>query len=399
MIDENIICPMVWDHLCVNTRGSNRLCCNSITQDMDFFIENYDEHWTDHRNKVKAEMLKGIRPKICQACWKKEDSGISSLREQTIFKYKKNLRWDNFLKTVEQDRVSPVELDLKLGNYCNLSCRMCNSYSSSQFAAELKKIYKDTEVDLSSSLQEFNYKQNKWYDDPVFLERIKNFIDNGAYDLKFTGGEPLMVPGVEQLVDYCIEKDKAKNIQIQIITNGTLITKEWLEKLSNFKVVILTVSIDGTGNTYEYIRYHTVWTETEEKLLLINKFTKEHYHLRMELTFCLQVYNMFEIHKMIMLRRKLKCLINCIVLDNPEYLDVSNAPEQAKIDAIDLVEKINLEDNYNEERFRNDVLNKFKQSRTKNEFYCKYTVNEYSTIKDPYRNQKFEEQEIYKYYV
>ena len=78
---------------------------------------------------------------------------------------------------------------------------------------------------------------------------------------------------------------------------------------------------------------------------------------------------------------------------------MSNAPEQAKIDAIDLVEKINLEDNYNEERFRNDVLNKFKQSRTKNEFYCKYTVNEYSTIKDPYRNQKFEEQEIYKYYV
>ena len=28
---DDVICPAVWDHLCVNTMGKNRLCCNSVT--------------------------------------------------------------------------------------------------------------------------------------------------------------------------------------------------------------------------------------------------------------------------------------------------------------------------------------------------------------------------------
>ena len=395
---EKTICPMVWDHLCINTRGSNRLCCNSITQDMDFFLDNYEQHWNELRDNVKKQMLEGKKPDICKACWKKEESGISSLREQTIFKYKKNLKWDDFLQRVDKKREAPVELDLKLGNYCNLSCRMCTSFSSSTYATELKRIQKETGIDLSSNLQESQYKQNQWYQDPVFVQKIKTFIDNGAYELKFTGGEPLMVPGVEELIDYCIETNKAKDIQIQFITNGTLITHEWLEKLVHFKVVILTVSIDGTGDTYEYIRHPTNWVNTYKNLLIVKEFCDKHHQIRLELTFTLQIYNMFQIENMLQLRRALNCLINCIPLDNPDYYDVSNAPEQAKQDALNLLENIEIEENFNEKRFVNDVVNKLKQPRTKNEFYCKSTVKLYSFTKDPFRGQDFTQQKVYKYY-
>lgn len=395
---EKTICPMVWDHLCINTRGSNRLCCNAETQDMDFFLENYENHWNELRTKVKKDMLNGQRPAICNSCWKKEDADISSLRTQTIFKYKKNNQWEDFLQRLYMKKPSPVELDLKLGNYCNLSCRMCNSYSSSTYAAELKRIKKATDIDLSSSVLESKYKQNQWFQDPEFISRIKHFIDNGAYDLKFTGGEPLMVPGVEELIDYCIETDKAKDIGLQFITNGTLITTEWLKKLTNFKVVVLTVSIDGTEDTYEYIRHPTNWKDTYKNLLNIKQFADLHHQIRLELTFTLQIYNMFQIENMLNLRRELDCLINCIALDNPDYFDVSNAPEEAKKDALDIVKNIKLEEHFNEQRFVQDVQGKLTQPRTKNEFYCKHAVVLYSTTKDPFRNQSFSQQEVYKYY-
>ena len=365
---------------------------------MDFFLENYENHWNELRDNVKKDMLSGKRPSICNACWKKEDAGISSLRQQTIFKYKKNLHWDDFLTRLNKTQPTPVELDLKLGNYCNLSCRMCTSFSSSTYATELKRIQKETGIDLSSNLQESQYKQDQWFQEEEFVNRIKHFIDNGAYDLKFTGGEPLMVPGVEELIDYCIETGKAKDIGLQFITNGTLITTEWLEKLVHFKIVILTVSIDGTENTYEYIRHPTNWNDTYRNLFTIKQFADLHHQIRLELTFTLQIYNMFQIENMLNLRRSLNCMINCIVLDNPDYFDVSNAPEEAKKHALDIVQNIKIEDNFNEERFIKDVLGKLKQSRTKDEFYSKSCVMLYSTTKDPVRNQSFSQQEVYKYY-
>ena len=242
-IDESTICPAVWDHLCVNTRGNNRLCCNATTQQFDTFLGNYDNHWNELRDGVKKEMLQGKKPEICKVCWDREDSGISSLRQSFVSRYKNTERWNKFVETIDTTRPSPVELDLKLGNYCNLSCRMCNSFSSSMYATELHKIHKETGINLSKNEQELIYKQTKWFTDPIFIERIKQYIDDGLLEIKFTGGEPLMVPGVKEIIEHCITTGAAKNIQIQLITNITLLTEEWLEKLSYFELVVLTCSI------------------------------------------------------------------------------------------------------------------------------------------------------------
>lgn len=61
----------------------------------------------------------------------------------------------------------------------------------------------------------------------------------------FTGGEPLVFPGFEKIFSYV-----AKRFDCNIITNGTLLTKEKIDlflSYSNFKV--LSVSIDNIGNT------------------------------------------------------------------------------------------------------------------------------------------------------
>jgi sulfatase maturation enzyme AslB (radical SAM superfamily) len=389
------ICPAVWDHLCINTRGMNRLCCNSITQKDDRFLDKFDEHWNDLRNKVKKEMLAGGRPNICKVCWDKEDLGISSLRNNILDKYHTSGKWKTLVENLDTVRETPTELDLKLGNYCNLSCRMCNSYSSSGYANELKKIYKETGVDLSKNENELSYVQDKWYDNPIVVERIKHYIDNGLLELKFTGGEPMMVPGVKEVINYCTKTDKAKNIQIQLITNGTLLNKEWLELLTQFDMTVLTISIDGVGDTYEYIRHPTNWQEIYKKLRSTVPYIE--YRFRTELTFTLQVYNMLEIENMINLRRELKASMNSIPLFEPAFLDVRNAPEDLKADAIKIIDSIDPQEKQ-EQRFLSDVKGKILQKPSLDIEETKQTVMKHSLAKDPFRNQDFTKQAVYKYY-
>ena len=92
----NNICPAVWDHLCINTNGKNRLCCNSHTRSDDSFLNNFDEHWNAYRDRLKKEMLDGKRPKECNSCWDKEDLGVKSLRQYMIERHKNRGIWEDF---------------------------------------------------------------------------------------------------------------------------------------------------------------------------------------------------------------------------------------------------------------------------------------------------------------
>ena len=48
-------------------------------------------------------------------------------------------------------------------------------------------------------------------------------INDGLRHSKFTGGEPINGKIVKKLLNYCIEQNKAKNIELVLITNGTLL--------------------------------------------------------------------------------------------------------------------------------------------------------------------------------
>ena len=379
--------------------GKNRLCCNAVTQDNDRFIGGFDAHWNELRDGIKEEMLAGGKPSICQSCWKKEDAGISSLRQSMIKTYKDNDRWDEFLDNIHKTKIYPVELDLKLGNYCNLSCRMCSGYSSSGVAGENKKIFKETGIDLGINDYEKKFVQDKWYLQDEFVDSIKDMISNGLRHLKFTGGEPFMVPSVLKLINFCIENDYAKNIDLIIITNVTLIDEKWIARFKHFKFVNINCSLDGIGHTFEYIRHPGKWTDVKQKL--DNLSIAEDVSLSINITFTFQIYNMLEIRNMVNLSSELNCNINAIILDTPPYLDVRNAPEALKDAALQMVDNIEAEFNEaaprykNQSAFINNIKNAIKQeqnSDTTQQFI------EVSRLKDKYKNQDIETLEIWKYY-
>ena len=380
--------------------GKNRLCCNAVTQDNDRFIGGFDAHWNDLRDGIKKELLAGGRPEICKSCWKKEDAGITSLRESKIATYKDNNVWDEFLDNIDNKKVYPVELDLKLGNYCNLSCRMCSSYSSSGVANESKKILKETGIDLGIDDYEKEFVQNKWYLQDEFVDSIKDMIANGLRHLKFTGGEPFMVPSVLKLINFCIENDYAKNIDLIIITNVTLIDDEWIERLKHFKYVNINCSLDGIGHTFEYIRHPAIWTDVKQKLDNLAMAANAS-SLDLVITFTLQIYNILEIKNMVNLSTELNMRINAIILDTPPYLDVRNAPQALKDDALQMIANIEAEFDKSARQYKNqlsyvnNVKNAIKQEQ--NSDITKQFID-VSRLKDTYKNQDIETLEIWKYY-
>jgi hypothetical protein len=160
-------------------------------------------------------------------------------------------------------------------------------------------------------------------------------------------------------------------------------------------MTVLTISIDGVGDTYEYIRHPTKWQEVYKKLRSTVPYIGHSF--RTELTFTLQVYNMLEIENMINLRRQLKSSLNSIPLFEPAFLDVRNAPEDLKADAIKIIDSIEPQEKQ-EKRFLSDVRGKIIQEPSLDIEETKQTVKKHSVAKDPFRGQDFTQQKVYKYY-
>jgi len=126
---------------------------------------------------------------------------------------------------VERGLRSPVNLTWEVTLACNLRCRHCLSSSAQPAPDELST---DEALELVSQLHR-----------------------EGVFQVNFGGGEPFMRPDFLQIVDAC----HAHGIMTCISTNGSLITREMVERLSRNRLVAIQVSLDGAEQaTCEAIR-------------------------------------------------------------------------------------------------------------------------------------------------
>lgn len=113
-------------------------------------------------------------------------------------------------------------------NSCNLSCRHCWVGSGRKYIENIKEM----------SIQ-------KW------KEVIKECKDYNVGIIRFTGGEPLVKKGVEELFIYC----NKLQIPFQIETNGTLLNEELTILIKQNGVRFATVSLDSVNSDFhDYFR-------------------------------------------------------------------------------------------------------------------------------------------------
>jgi len=77
--------------------------------------------------------------------------------------------------------------------------------------------------------------------------------------MEFRGGEVFADKPSVKFIDSIGDTEHAKNIELDISTNATLITPEVVDVLNKFKGGTLRFSIDSFNEEDEYIRYHTEW--------------------------------------------------------------------------------------------------------------------------------------------
>ena len=217
------------------------------------------QYWnSDQLKNIKSNMIADVRDSGCNICWDKEDRGFASLRNHSNTIYEKYVEDIINGKTFDQ----PVVLDLRLGNLCNLKCRMCTSDWSSQIADEILS-NPELEWDSIPSEKLTSVSDKTW-------ELLNNWI--GRVERVFmTGGEPTIIKKNLEYIQKIIQTGRGKDIELIFTTNATNVNREFLRLAENFKSVHFAVSIDAVEDLATYIRFPSDWDTIKQNLNTIGQ--------------------------------------------------------------------------------------------------------------------------------
>lgn len=326
MTKSKTFCALPWMHLATNASGNLRVCCNS-TPGKNFILkddnkpykiwrDDLHDAWNSETYKtIRKQLLNDERPEMCERCFREEDAGLKSARQSY------NEKWHDLEHDYKIETEFNIKyVDLRLGNLCNLKCRMCNPYASNQWVDEWHLI--------SETLSESEYARLKNMDWPENEKTWENLfgIAHSIDMLYLTGGEPTVIKQQHKILDYLIENDYAKNIRLKYNTNLTNIPKHLLDKWKEFKTVILNCSIDATGKLDRYIRYPSNWEKIVENFETIAKLNNTH----IEIHCTVQMYNILKLNEFIDWAEPYGYRIYFNILNHPSELNIRVLPSKLK---------------------------------------------------------------------
>jgi len=269
-------CILPWINFSTNTFGRPRVCGYSdqkIVKDADVKLKGstIEDEWNNEYFKnIRKDFLKGKWPENCKRCEYVEGlNGKSKRIEENRYHYEPHAHLIE--QTAEDGSVPyyPPNIDIRVGTICNLKCIHCGTGASSKWNEDKQMLNKYPNT-------EFYDIDNKWIEqDSIIWDDIKK---NLQYIRKFNflGGEPFANKQHNKFIKEISQTEYAKNITLHYVSNGTLLTEKILDQLTNFKSVIIRLSLDAIGIPGEYFRFPIKWNEFENKLKLMEKYSKDY---------------------------------------------------------------------------------------------------------------------------
>ena len=285
-----------------------------------------DEAWDSPTRKTIADKLDaGIKNPGCKNCWDAEAAGKSSARQQL----------NQLFGDLEPSATQPRILILKPGNTCNAACRMCYPETSSSWYKDAYELHKakNPNTKFNDYIKKFETIKNSFNpDSPNMWPVLKQWYENLAF-FDIYGGEPFLIPGLWQSLQYAIDNDYAKNIDLRISTNGSIYNEKLLTMLSQFKSTDIGVSIDSHNKTeFEYIRYKLNFEEVIDNCLKIQTFVKQYPNMTFRVNCTITVVNVWhidEIYQNLNNIFKTKISVTNLVYA-PDHYDIRHFPKQIK---------------------------------------------------------------------
>lgn len=287
--------------------------------------------------ELRRQFLAGEKPEGCSACWEREAVLGRSMRTNMWNRFSQDINLSQLELTDPEPNF--IELDLNFGNRCNLKCRMCGSWGSHQWNMEDQHLNELSKKFARQPSPELKLVQRSGSD---YEDLLANLTSLRRLDIK--GGEPFLNLGHVEFLRKLIELKISQNISLHYVTNGTVIPSWAKEVFPHFKLVHVTVSLDGTGPLYRYIRGGKAY-DLDRDIYATMTFLDQFENLRGAFTTTVQIYSAFDLVNIVRWARahKLKRFgkdfpIDCMV-SHPRYLSILILPYAMRLEVVQMLEQ------------------------------------------------------------
>ena len=258
LIESETFCMLPWMHLHAFPDGRAYPCCFAFDK---LHVGNVNEQSMeevfngDKMKQMRLNMLANKKSRECVKCYDQEDSGFFSLRLSSNKHFGHNI---SMTENTKPDGTADFMIkywDIRFSNLCNMACRSCGTWFSSNWYEDHKKL--TGAPPNHAKIMKAGRNSNDIWD-----QLLKQF--DHVEQFYFAGGEPIIM---EEHLRILKELDKRKMYHVRLIYNtnfskstfkGTDIFELW----NKFDSVSIGASLDAEGPRAELMRKGTVWEET-----------------------------------------------------------------------------------------------------------------------------------------
>lgn len=164
-------------------------------------------------------------------------------------------RWYNYPRLQYVSRF-PDHVDIELSAACNMKCPMCYTITD-EFKHKVKR-----------QLMDFN----------LFKKIVDECAQYGTYSIRLSlRGEAFLNKDIVEMIRYA----KSKGIkEVSTLTNNLALTPAIFEEAMKAGLDWLTISFDGLGETYEWIRRPAKFDDSYNKIREYSRIKKAHHSLK-----------------------------------------------------------------------------------------------------------------------
>jgi len=292
---SDTFCVLPWLHLFANERGVIHPCCFSLDTPVaaadgsTYRIDRPDEVAAAWRSEfmrgMRRQMLAGERPKVCALCYETEDRGGTSYRQAENADFANLMPELAAATSPEGDAPQRYRyVDLRLGNECNLRCRMCSPQATKLLIDDFRALGKAHESWLAAM------EQLDWFAQPALWDTLEPHL--GSIErLHFAGGEPLMIAQGFEILRRIVERGQAPRVLLTYNTNVTVLPKQVAQLWPHFRGVEIQASLDGYDAVNHYIRYPARWSVIDRHLRELERERERLNVTRVRFHVTVQAYN------------------------------------------------------------------------------------------------------------
>jgi radical SAM protein with 4Fe4S-binding SPASM domain len=257
LIKSDNFCMLPWMHLHAYPDGRAYPCCFAFDPYPvgDLNKNSMEEVFNGEKMKsMRLNMLNNKPSKECGKCYEQERAGFFSLRLSSNKHFGHNI---DLVNSTQADGSADFIIkywDIRFSNLCNMACRSCGTWFSSNWYEDHKKLT-GSPPPHAKIMRVGRSSDDMWEQMLSQFDHVEQFY--------FAGGEPLIM---EEHYRILKELDRRKMYHVRLIYNtnfSKLIFKDMdvLELWNKFDSVSVGASLDAEGARAELMRKGTVWKD------------------------------------------------------------------------------------------------------------------------------------------